>query len=136
MDHYTNAKHRSIRTLLVHDSPKMLKALSQIMATEKGFTVVGSATDGCQALRHATALGPELVLMGVHLSKLSAAYATDHMKHSVNPPVVFLVNPGDSSCSRAKSEAFRADAIIENSPDLDAGLRSRLHQWFRTKSAE
>jgi len=117
----------------VDDSPRVLKVLSQILAKEEGFTLVGSATDGCQALRYASALEPELVLMGLHLSKLSGAQATSHIKKSMNPPVVFMVCSDDAPGSRAMSEAAGADALIASSPDLEVGLRSRLREWFNPK---
>src|SRR6266853_1741167 len=112
-------KSRSIRTLLVDDSPRVLKVLSQILAREDGFTVVGS-----QALRYASTLAPELVLMGLHLSKLNAAQATSHIKQSTNPPVVFMVGSDDSPSSHAMSEAAGADVFVASSPDLETGLRS------------
>jgi CheY-like chemotaxis protein len=127
-------KSRSIRTLLVDDSPRVLKVLSQILAREEGFTVVGSATDGCQALRYVSSLRPELVLMGLHLSKLSGAQATSQIKQSMNPPVVFIVGSDGGTGSRARSEAAGADALVANSPDLEAGLRSRLREWFSPKA--
>jgi two-component system nitrate/nitrite response regulator NarL len=126
-------KSRNIRTLLVDDSPRLLKALSQILAREEGFAVVGSATDGCQALRYAWALAPELVLMGLHLSKLNGAQATSHIKRSRNPPVVFMVGTEDSPSSRATSEAAGADAFVATSADLEFGLRSSLQEWFSPK---
>ena len=88
-------KYRSIRTLLVDDSPRVLKVLSQILSREEGFKVVGSATDGCKSLRYASSLVPELVLMGLHLSKLSGAQVTSQIKLSKNPPVVFKVGSDD-----------------------------------------
>ncbi len=128
-------KSRSIRTLLVDASPSVLKILSQILAREEGFTVVGSATNGCQALRYASTLAPELVLMGLHLSKLSGAQTTSQIKRSKNPPVVFMVGSDGGSGSRAMSEAAGADAFVASSPNLEVGLRSRLRAWFSPKAA-
>jgi len=41
----------------------MLKTLSQILKRAGNFDLVGTATDGCQALRSVSMLTPELVLM-------------------------------------------------------------------------
>jgi len=127
-------KSRSIRTLLVDDSPRVLKVLSQILAREEGFTVVGSAADGCQALRYASTLAPQLILMGVHLSKLNGTQATSQIKCSTNPPVVFMVGSDDGPSSRAMSQAAGADAFVASSPNLEVGLRSRLQEWFLPKA--
>lgn len=128
-------RSRRVRTLLVDESPTMLKALSQILAREQGFTVVGSATDGCQALRNVSAVAPDLVLMGLHLSKLNGAQATIQIKQRKNPPVVFMVSAEDSPSCRATSEAAGADAFVATSADLELGLRSRLHEWFSPKAS-
>jgi DNA-binding NarL/FixJ family response regulator len=111
----------------------ILKALSQILAREERFMVVGSATNGCQALRHVSALAPELVLMGVHLSKLTGAEATSQIKHTKNPPVVFMVGE-DGAGSRAMSEAAGADAFVPLSEDLEFNLKSRLQEWFSSNA--
>jgi DNA-binding NarL/FixJ family response regulator len=112
----------------------ILKVLSQILAGEGGFTVVGSATDGCQALRYASDLKPELVLMGLRLSKLNGAHATSQIKQSMNPPVVFMTGSDNGRCSRATSEAAGADAFVSTSADLEVDLRARLGEWFSPKS--
>src|SRR6267378_2790018 len=81
-------KFDSIRALLVDDSPIILKILSQILSAEDRFTVVGSATDGYQALRQTLALDPDLVLMGFHLSHMNGPQVTSYIKQFRNPPVV------------------------------------------------
>jgi two-component system nitrate/nitrite response regulator NarL len=128
-------KSRSIRTLVVDDSPRVLKVLSQILAKEEGFTLVGSATDGCQALRYASMLEPQLVLMGLHLSKVSGAQAASQIKRSMNPPVVFMVGSDDDPGSRAMSDAAGADAFVASSRNLEVGLKSSLRAWFGPKPA-
>ena len=128
-------RFQSVRTLLVDDSPLTLKALSQILAKESGFTVVGSATNGCQALRYTSVLAPELVLMGLRLSKLNGAQATTQIKHSKNPPIVFMVSPDDSPSSRATTEAAGADGLVVKSADLGAQLKSKLQEWFGTRAS-
>jgi len=120
----------AIRTLLVDDSPAMLNILAQVLAAENRFTVVGSATDGCQALRLAMDLKPELVLMDLNLPELNGAQAASYIKDFSNPPVVFLMTSDDSSNSRAISKAAGADAFIVKSGDLRAQLRAKLQEWF------
>jgi len=54
---------RSIRTLLVDDSPVILKTLSLFLKGQDRFTVVGAVPDGRQALHYTVALEPDLILM-------------------------------------------------------------------------
>ena len=124
------SRTKTIRTLLVNDSPFMLKTLAQILAQEGNFTVVGAATHGSQALQYTLALSPELILMDFDLPHLNGAEATRYIKQFVNPPIVFMVTSDDSSSSRTMSKAAGADAFIVKSGDLDAQLKSNLREWF------
>src|SRR5258705_14018888 len=88
--------HARIRTLVVNDSPFMLKTLAQILKQMANFDLVGTATNGCQALRQVSALSPDLVLMDIHLSCLNGIQATEHIKHRYfkqreHPPVVLII---------------------------------------------
>ena len=105
----------------------MLKTLSRILAKEGGFTVVGVARDGCQALHHTLALAPELVLIDQHLPQLNGAQAAQYIKHFAKPPVVFMVTADDNPGSRAMCEGAGADAFVVKS----AGLRSQLKLRFQ-----
>ena len=42
---------RKVRVLIADDSPVMLRILAQILEAEGYFTLVGSVTDGSQAVR-------------------------------------------------------------------------------------
>jgi len=81
-----------------------------------GFTVVGSATNGCQALRYASTLAPELVLMGLHLSKLSGAQATSQISGRRIRRWSSWWARTTVPVSQAASEAAGADAFLTNSP--------------------
>lgn len=126
-------KFGGIRTLLADDSPLMRKILAQILSAEGGFTVVGSATDGLQALEHAKALVPALVLMDLDLPHLNGAQAASALKKLNNPPVVFIVTSDDNSNAREISKAAGADAFIVKSANLHAELGAKLHDWFGFK---
>jgi len=52
--HADTHNSRAVRTLIADDSPLMLKTLAQILALEGNFTLVGTATDCCQAVRQAS----------------------------------------------------------------------------------
>ena len=92
--------------------------------------VLGSATDGYQALRQTLALDPDLVLMGFHLSHMNGAQVTSYIKQFRNPPLVFMVTSDDSSSTRAMSQAAGADAFIVKSGDFHARLKVKLQEWF------
>jgi two-component system NarL family response regulator len=125
----------SIRTLLTADTPIMLKTLVGILTRERGFEVVGTATDGRQAVHSAATLAPQLVLMDLHPPHLNGNQATRCLKQFENPPVVFMVTSDDSSSYRAVSTVAGVDAFVLKSGDLHAQLESKLQEWFGLKTA-
>jgi DNA-binding NarL/FixJ family response regulator len=119
-----------IRTLVVDDSPFMLKALSQILQLAGNFDLVGTAMDGGQALRHVSMLWPELVLMDLHMPHLNGIQATRCMKHSEHPPVVIMITSDDSSATRDMAEHAGADAFISKGGNVRSQLMDALQNLF------
>lgn len=125
-----NPGKTSIRTLLVDDSPLMLKILTQILAKEGGFTVVGAALNGRQALQYAATLSPDLILMDFEMPHLNGAEATRYIKQFADPPIIFMVTSDDNSIFRMMSKTAGADAFIVKSGDLPAQLKTKLRECF------
>ena len=115
-----------VTTLVVDDSPFMLKTLSQILERAGNFDLVGTATDGCQALRYVSMLSPELVLMDVHMPRLNGLQATRHMKRSEHPPVVILLSSDNSSLTKLLAEQAGADAFVIKQGKLRQGVIGAL----------
>src|SRR6266850_623453 len=124
---------RVVRTLIADDSPFMLKTLAQILALEGNFTLVGTATDGYQAVRQALATEPELILMDVHMPHLNGIEATRYIKQFKNPPVVIIVTSDDTLDSRALAKRSGADAFVTKSGDLRAQLKAIFRQLFGSR---
>jgi len=119
-----------VTTLVVNDSPFMLKTLSQILERAGNFDLVGTATNGGQALRYVSMLSPELVLMDVHMPRLDAIQATRYIKQGEHPPVVILISSDDSSVTRSLAEEARADALVSKQRNLRHRLIGALQDLF------
>src|ERR1035438_4941517 len=101
-----------VTTLVVDDSPFMLKTLSQILERAGNFDLVGTATDGCQALRYVSMLSPELVLMDVHMPRLNRIQATRYIKQRDHSPIVILVTSDDSPVTKVMAEEAGVDGFV------------------------
>jgi CheY-like chemotaxis protein len=119
-----------VKALVVDDSPMMLKILARILEEAGNIHLVGSATDGCQALRLASALSPDLVLMDVHMPHLNGIQATRYLKGFKRPPIVIIVTTDDSSSERSMAERAGADGFIIKEGNLRHRLLGMLQDLF------
>lgn len=119
-----------VRTLVVDDSPLMLRILAQILEEAGNFDLVGTAPDGWQALRQVRALSPELVLTDFHLPHLNGIQATQYIKQREHPPVVIIVSSDDSPVSRSIAEKAGADGFVSKAGNLSFRLTRTLQDLF------
>jgi DNA-binding NarL/FixJ family response regulator len=78
-----------VRILVVDDHPTWRQSVARDLA-DAGFSVIGTAGDGAQALRVAMATRPEVVLLDLHLPDLSGAEVTRRLLAS-DPSIRVLV---------------------------------------------
>ncbi len=126
--------HRSVRTLLVDDSQFMREYLSILLRREGGFELVGTATDGREALGCVTALKPDLVLMDVNMPCLDGIEATRSIKQSGRQsgyaPAIVIVTSEDTLACRSRAEKAGANGFVSKTEDLRAQLKSTLENLF------
>src|SRR5467141_4047223 len=122
---------RAVRTLIADDSPFMLKALAQVLALEGNFTLIGTATDGCQAVRQVLTMEPELVLMDYRMPHLNGLEATRRIKQSENPPLIIIVTSDDTPSAEALAKAAGADGFVKKDGNLRNQLRSLFQKLFQ-----
>lgn len=74
-----------VRTLIADDDPFGLKTIALMLALEARFDLVGTASDGRQAVRKAFELRPELVLLDYRMPGLDGIQATRCIKGFKHP---------------------------------------------------
>ena len=65
-----------IRVLLADDQALVRAGFASLLATQDDITVVGEAADGAEAVRQATALVPDVVLMDIRMPGVDGIAAT------------------------------------------------------------
>lgn len=73
-------EQKMVRVLLVEDHALMRRGMKGQFALEVGFSVVGEAVDGAQAVELASQLEPDLVLMDIDLPVMDGITATQRIK--------------------------------------------------------
>jgi DNA-binding NarL/FixJ family response regulator len=127
--------HARVKTLVVDDSPFMLKILAQILEEAGNFDLVGATCEGCQAPRYVSTLSPELVLMDLHMPYFNGLQATRDIKQREQPPVIIIVTSDDSPVAKAKAEQVGADGFVIKQGDLRHRLLSILQDLFGPNGA-
>lgn len=84
-----------VRVLLADDSPLARKGAAAILARDPVFRVVGEASDGHEAVRLATELKPDLVMMDIRMPKCDGLLATKLLKRAVPETTVVILSVSD-----------------------------------------
>ena len=83
----------TIRILLAEDHVVVRQGTRQLLERERDFEIVGEAGDGEEAVRLASQLKPDVVIMDVAMPKLSGIEATKQIK-AILPATIVLVLTG------------------------------------------
>ena len=98
-----------MRILIVDDHPITRAALSSLLEGQ-GFSIVGEAADGEEAVRLAAALQPDVVLMDVTMPELDGVEATRRIRSSGDLAAVQVVMLTMHADESVLADAVRAGA--------------------------
>ena len=68
-------EHGEVRVMVADDDAQLREALAELL-DDLGFTLVGSAVDGSQAVTMAEALEPDVILMDIRMPNMDGIQAT------------------------------------------------------------
>ena len=108
----TGAGERPWRTLLVDDSRAFLQVITAILELDSLVKLVGTATNGVEAIEAATTLHPKLVLMDVNMPTMDGPTATKLLSTHFPEIAVLLMSSEDSPELRTACKACGAAGFI------------------------
>ena len=122
------------RLLIVEDEAIVAKDLSARLS-HLGYTVVGTAATGADAVEIAARLNPDLVLMDVHLSGIDGLEACQRIRSACSgtKPVVFLLSTYDAAEFAGRTAKCGAAAYLpkaEFGPELLAATWASVTSTF------
>lgn len=123
--------NRLIRILMVEDDPDWIRAMSRFLSAEPDMLLAASARGPEEALKVATALEYDVVLMDIQLGEgvRDGIRAAADLLELRNSPIIMLTSVGEES---AMTRAFGSGAVqyIEKTDyrELPAAIRKAVHQ--------
>jgi two-component system chemotaxis response regulator CheB len=101
---------RKTRVLVVDDSIFMRKTIERILTATGDIEVVGSASDGAEALRQALALRPDVITMDVEMPRMDGVTAVREIV-SILPIPVVMVSTMTTQGAETTMKALEAGAV-------------------------
>jgi DNA-binding NarL/FixJ family response regulator len=113
--------------LVVDDHPGFRTALERLLARAGDLAIVGSASDGAQAVELATRLQPDLVIMDLAMPILSGVDATRRICSQHEPPVVVALSGSRAMWREARAAGATCTILKDEDPDrLVATIRAAV----------
>jgi two-component system chemotaxis response regulator CheB len=80
----------AVKVLIVDDSAYMRVVLKDMITTEDGLTVVGTAKDGFEAIEKATTLAPDVILLDIQMPKMDGLATLQRIMKECPTRVIML----------------------------------------------
>ncbi len=81
---------RTLKVLVVDDSALMRKMIPQILSTDPGINVVGTAMDGLFALKKIREMKPDVVTLDVSMPRMDGITTLRHIVEDFGTPVIIV----------------------------------------------
>ena len=101
-------RHALVRVLVVDDQQLVRDGIASLLRVQDGITIVGTATNGQEALEQARALRPDVILMDVRMPVMNGVEATIQILREVPSCCILMLTTFDDE--EYVREALRAGA--------------------------
>lgn len=109
---------RNIKVLIADDHAVVRMGLTALLSSERGITVIGQSEDGETAVRDASRLRPDVVIMDLVMPKKDGVVATDEI-HRAHPEIkiILLTTFGTSDRIARALEVGASGALLKSSDE-------------------
>src|SRR4051794_39089213 len=124
MNHVAS-EESNIRVLIADDDVGFRHSLQGLTAGQPEWNVIGEAGDGLEAIELADRLGPDAVVLDLHMPLLDGVTAAARLRRD-HPSLCLIALTGDEAPAlhRAVREAGADEVLLKN--ELVEGLLERL----------
>jgi len=127
---------KKLTVLLVDDSRTVLSQLEKVIEASDEAEIVGTASNGAEAIQKASELKPDLVILDIIMPDIDGLAAL-RMLQAKQPEIrVAMLSSVGGMASKAE-EAFRLGAVqVLGKPVDDETLRALLTQEFERSTSQ
>lgn len=124
-----------IRTLLADDSSHILDSLREYLATLPVFQVVGTASNGAEAVDLVRDLKPDLVLMDLRMPVLDGLQACRILRRELPHTVVIIISMDGDGTAQSAARTHGAHGFVAKER-LTRELVPQVLSIFSTRTAD
>ena len=115
-----------MKLLIVDDDALIRKSLSLMLAREDGITVVGTATDGAEAIKLCRAHEPDVLLMDIRMPNVDGIAATRQIKAEYPHVRIMMLTTFDDKPNIQQALSAGADGYLLKTDEI-SNIAGKLH---------
>lgn len=122
----------TINILLVDDMPEAREGVKKLLQFEQEFKVVGTASNGREAVQQAKELRPDIVIMDINMPDMDGLEAASRITKALPATGVIMMSVQDDSDYMQRAMLAGARFFLPKPPDMDklySTIRSVYDQY-------
>jgi len=120
-----------LQVLVVDDSALMRRLIADLLESDPGIEVVGTARDGQDAVEKVAMLHPDVVTMDVEMPGMNGLEALSHIMQQFPVPVVMLTGLRDADVALEAMERGAVDFLLKPSGTISVDLHKIRDELIR-----
>ena len=112
MEAATQAKHDSVRVLIVDDEPLFVEMVEALLATDARIAVAGRAKNGLEAVDLQATLAPDVTLMDISMPLIDGIEATRRIRERRPTACILMLTGSDIAAEIDRSRQAGAAGYL------------------------